>query len=121
MTNPIKAVADGAAAIDYLAGVPPYDDRKDFPVPVLVLLGLKLPKRNGFEVLEWIRSQPKLKRLPVVMLTSSNEPPDISRAYDSGVNSYLGKPVGTGKLVDMLKTVDLYWLMTNTKPDLESD
>ena len=119
--NPVQTVEDGAAAIDYLAGVSPYDDRRDVPLPVLMLLDLKLPKKNGFEVLEWLRAQPKLKRLPVVLLTSSAETSDINKAYDLGASSYLVKPVGTKALVNLLKTVELYWLITNTKPDLEAD
>lgn len=90
-------------------------------MPVLMLLDLKLPKRNGFEVLAWIRAQPNLKRLLVVILTSSSETADISRAYDRGLNSYLVKPVGSDAFVDMLKTIKLYWLITNMKPDLEAE
>ena len=90
-------------------------------MPVVMLLGLKMPKKNGFEVLEWLRAQPKLKRLPVVLLTSSSESSDINAAYDLGANSYLVKPVDTDAFVDLLKTVELYWLITNTKPDFETD
>ena len=121
ISNPVQTVADGAAAIAYLAGDPPYTDRGKYPLPQILLLDLKLPKKDGFEVLQWVRSQPKLKRLPVVMLTSSSETPDINRAYDLGANSYLVKPVGTEALVDMLKRVKVYWLITNTKPDLDAD
>ena len=121
ITDRVTIVEDGAAAIDYLAGVPPYDDREKYPLPVLMLLDLKLPKTNGFEVLEWLRTQPQLKRLPVVILTSSGETADIDRAYELGANSYLVKPVGTETLVDMLKAVELYWLVTNTASDLEAD
>jgi CheY-like chemotaxis protein len=116
--NPVQTVADGAAAIAYLAGDPPYDNRAKHPLPVLMLLDLKLPKKSGFEVLKWLRAQPMLKRMPVVILTSSSETPDINTAYDLGANSYLVKPVGTDALVDMLKQVKLYWLITNTQPDL---
>jgi CheY-like chemotaxis protein len=117
--NPTRLIEDGASAIAYLAGKPPYDDRQKFPLPVVVLLDLKLPKQTGFEVLEWLRNQPTLSRLPVVVLTSSAENSDVNRAYDLGANSYLVKPVDSDALVDMLKTVELYWLFSNTKPDLE--
>ena len=117
----VRTVEDGAEAIDYLAGTHPYDDRGKSPMPVLMLLDLKLPKKSGLEVLEWLRAQPKLKRLPVVLLTSSNESSDINRAYDVGANSYLVKPVSTDALVGLLKTVEMYWLIANTKPDLEAD
>lgn len=117
--NPTRLIEDGASAIAYLAGKPPFDDRTAFPLPVVVLLDLKLPKQSGFEVLQWLREQPTLSRLPVVVLTSSAENSDVNRAYDLGANSYLVKPVDSDALVDMLKTVELYWLFSNTKPDLE--
>ena len=117
----VQIVGDGAAAIDYLAGSPPYDDRGDFPIPSLMLLDLKLPKKSGFEVLQWLRAQPKLKRLPVILLTSSAETSDINTGYDLGANSYLVKPVGTKALTEMLNTVAKYWLETNTRPDVEVD
>ncbi|MBC8875021.1 MAG: response regulator [Planctomycetes bacterium] len=117
--NPVQVVEDGEQAIAYLAGHPPYDDRSQFPLPVLMLLDLKLPRKDGFEVLQWLRSQAALGRLPVVMLTSSSQTYDINRAYDLGANSYLVKPVGTDSLVDMLKTVELYWLIASTNPELE--
>jgi CheY-like chemotaxis protein len=117
--NPTRLIEDGASAIAYLAGKPPFDDREAFPLPVVVLLDLKLPKQSGFEVLEWLRNQPTLSRLPVVVLTSSAENSDVNRAYDLGANSYLVKPVDSDALVDMLKTVELYWLFSNIKPDLE--
>jgi CheY-like chemotaxis protein len=117
--NPTRLLEDGASAIAYLAGEPPYDDRDTYPLPVVLLLDLKLPRKSGLEVLEWLRVQPALSRLPVVVLTSSAESSDINRAYDLGANSYLVKPVDSAALVDMLKTVELYWLFSNTKPDLE--
>jgi len=119
MLNPVQTVEDGEAAIAYLSGKPPYEDRTLYPLPVLVLLDLKMPKRDGFEVLQWLRSQPALGRVPVVVLTSSNQTLDINRAYELGANSYLVKPVGTDAMVDMLKTVELYWLITNKAPELD--
>jgi CheY-like chemotaxis protein len=88
-------------------------------LPACVLLDIKLPSISGFEVLSWIRSQPQFKRLPVVMLTSSLLPSDINRAYDLGANSYLVKPPELDSLVALARTVDLYWLRTNTKPGAE--
>lgn len=85
-------------------------------LPACVLLDIKLPSKSGLDVLEWIRNQPKLKRLPVVMLTSSNEPSDINRAYDLGANSYLVKPAELEELIELAKTIDLYWLRTNARP-----
>jgi CheY-like chemotaxis protein len=118
--NPVETVSDGELAIAYLSGATPYEDRQRFPLPILMLLDLKMPRKNGFDVLQWIRSQPKLKRLPIVVLTSSSVPQDVNRAYEAGANSYLVKPVDTEALVDMLKTIELYWIVTNTRPDLTS-
>jgi CheY-like chemotaxis protein len=119
--NPVLHVADGEAAVGYLAGKSPYEDRRQYPLPDLVLLDLKLPRKNGFELLQWLRTQPGLRRVPVVVLTSSSETADVNRAYDLGANSYLVKPVGTDALVDLLKKVEIYWLMANTKPELDSE
>ena len=85
-------------------------------LPVCVLLDIKLPSKSGLEVLAWIRGQPRLKRLPVIMLTSSLIPDDIKRAYDLGANSYLLKPSDLDGLISLAKTIDHYWLRTNTPP-----
>jgi len=116
VTNPVQVVEDGEDAVLYLSGQAPYADRVRYPLPALVLLDLKLPRKSGLEVLEWLRQQAGLKRLPVVILTSSKESTDISRAYDLGVNSYLVKPVSFDTLLDMVETLNLYWLLLNEKP-----
>lgn len=116
--NPVHRLSDGAQAIDYLAGNTPYEDRSRFPLPVLMLLDLKLPKKSGFEVIQWVRSQAVIRRLPIIVLTSSSQSPDINRAYELGANSYLVKPVGSDALVDLIKSVELYWLISNVNPDL---
>jgi CheY-like chemotaxis protein len=116
--NPLQVVGDGDAAVEYLGGNGRYLDREQFPLPVLILLDLKLPRRSGLEVLDWLRGQDSLRRIPVVMLTSSEQPRDVNAAYDSGVNSYLVKPVEFEALFEMLKTVSLYWVMFNTNPHL---
>jgi CheY-like chemotaxis protein len=116
--NPLQTVSDGEQAIAYLSGTAPYEDRQQHPLPILLLLDLKMPKKNGFDVLHWIRSQPILKRLPVVVLTSSSVPQDVNKAYEAGSNSYLVKPVDSEALVDMLKTIELYWIVSNVRPDL---
>jgi len=81
-----------------------------------ILLDVKLPTISGLDVLAWLRSQPTLKRLPVIMLTSSLLPGDINRAYDLGANSYLVKPADLDSLVTLARTIDRYWLQTNTRP-----
>ena len=109
-------VGDGQEAIDYLGGTGAYSDRKTYPLPDLMLLDLKMPKLNGFDVLTWIRQQPGLKRLPVTVLTSSDQPQDINRAYDLGANSYLLKPHGSQELSDLVGRVQKYWLELNQCP-----
>lgn len=120
LVNPLRVVADGQAAIDYLSGKPPYDDRSQYPMPALMLLDLKLPKRTGHEVLDWVRAQPGLRRLPVAILTSSKESPDINKAYDLGANSYLAKPVDFNALLELVKTLQLYWMIMNERPDVRN-
>ena len=120
LLNPVQVVDDGDKAVAYLAGDGPYADREKYPLPVLLLLDLKLPRRSGLEVLEWLRQQPAIKRLPVVVLTSSKENADINRAYDLGANSYLVKPVDFDPLLELVKTLGLYWVVTNEKPEIDN-
>jgi CheY-like chemotaxis protein len=84
--------------------------------PICVLLDVKLPRVSGLEVLEWIRKQPRLKRMPVILLTSSNQSTDINRAYDLGANSFLVKPPDLDSLTQLVKTVAHYWVDTNVRP-----
>ncbi len=88
--------------------------------PACVLLDVKLPTVSGLEVLTWIRNQPGLKRMPVIMLTSSLLPDDVNQAYDLGANSYLIKPPDLDALIGLAKTIELYWIRTNTRPMLEA-
>jgi CheY-like chemotaxis protein len=113
----LQSVSDGETAIAYLSGTDAYADREQYPLPVLVLLDLKMPRMSGFDVLAWIRRHPSLKTLPVVVFTASNQDEDIQRAYVTGANSYLVKPVGIHTLVDMVKLVDGYWLGLNQNPN----
>ncbi len=112
------AVSDGEEAVSYLAGEGAYADRQRHPLPALMLLDLKLPRLSGLEVLRWLREQPGLSRLPVVVLTSSRENADINLAYDLCANSYLVKPVSPDALQEMINTLDLYWARINQKPEL---
>lgn len=114
----LHVVRDGDEAVRYLAGIDGFADRVRHPLPRLVLLDLKLPRRSGLEVLGWLRAQPGLGRLPVVILTSSREAVDVERAYDLGVNGYLLKPVGFDALLHLARTLDLYWLQLNVGPEL---
>jgi CheY-like chemotaxis protein len=114
----VRAVRDGEEAVDYLAGRGSYADRLAHPLPCVLLLDLKLPRRSGFEVLTWVRGQAGLRRLPVVVLTSSEQMADVNRAYDLGANTYLVKPATVEALRDLVRTLDLYWIAMSEKPDL---
>ncbi len=112
----ISTVADGDEAIAFLTRQGQYADRELYPTPLLMLLDLKLPRRSGLEVLQWIRQQPELKRILVIILTSSQESSDLAKAYDLGANSYLVKPTDFQNLVDLVKLIDAYWFNVNEKP-----
>ncbi|MFH1672232.1 MAG: response regulator [Pseudomonadota bacterium] len=118
IANPVQTVKDGEQAVAYLAGQEPYVDREQYPLPVLILLDLKLPRKSGLEVLAWMKRQTSLMRIPVVVLTSSKETADINRAYDLGANSYLTKPVAFDGLLNIVKALNLYWLNLNERPEI---
>jgi CheY-like chemotaxis protein len=117
-TIALDAVEDGDAAVAYLGARARETDSACRPLPCLVLLDLKLPRRSGHEVLAWLRAQPGLRRLPVIALTSSGQQRDVDRAYDLGVNSYLVKPVRSHALAETLRQVLEYWTRLNRPPAL---
>jgi len=106
----LEVATDGDKAIAILTNCPAAS------LPACVLLDIKLPSVSGLEVLAWMRKQPHLERLPVIMLTSSLLPSDINQAYDVGANSYLAKPANLESLIELAKIIDLYWLRTNIAP-----
>ena len=110
----IQRVADGDEAISYLEGKDRFADRQQFPLPQVILLDLKMPRLNGFDVLSWRRKNDKFKSVPVIVLSSSNHDIDLKRAYELGVNSYLIKPVSFDALVEIVRVVHDYWLRLNT-------
>ena len=114
---PLQTVKDGRLAREYLAGKEPFDDHQRYPPPSLVLLDLNLPRWSGFEVLEWMRQQPQLRRLPVVVLSSSSRPDDIARAYEAGANGYLVKPNALGELISLVQALNDFWLRHNRFPE----
>jgi CheY-like chemotaxis protein len=116
MRHVLKVVGDGEEAIAYLSGEGPFADRERFPKPFLLLLDLKMPGADGFEVLRWVRAEPETKRLLVVVLTSSNLQADVDRAYDLGANSYLVKPVSFDEMVNMIQRFEAYWSEINRIP-----
>jgi CheY-like chemotaxis protein len=112
----LKVVRNGDQAMEYLTGEDAYADRDRFPLPFLVLLDLKMPGTDGFEVLAWARSLPSLKRLLIVVLTSSNLQSDVDKAYDLGANSYLVKPVEFDDMVNLIQRFEAYWTEINRIP-----
>ena len=116
VANEVVVARDGVEALDYLFGRGAFAGRARLPRPKLILLDLKLPKLTGLEVLKAVRAAPALKRLVVVMLTSSKEERDLVEAYDSGVNSYVVKPVNFEQLMDSLARLTQYWLSINQLP-----
>jgi CheY-like chemotaxis protein len=112
----VEVKRDGAEAIAYLIGEPPYKDRDVFPLPALVILDLKMPRVDGFEVLAVIKTEAELRRIPVIILTSSGETADIARCYDLGANSYLVKPITFDEFTGVVDEIDKYWLSINVSP-----
>ncbi len=118
----VAHVRNGDEAVAYLSGEAAYGDRTAHPLPRLVLMDLKLPRRSGLEVLQWMRTQKSgIERIPVVMLSSSQHGADIRRAYEYGVNSYLVKPDSSDKMLSMLASVKEYWFSHNQAPLLEEE
>src|SRR5258705_4711509 len=111
--NPLQVVRDGEEAIAYLSGEGKYSNRAEFPLPDLLLLDLKMPRVDGFEVLQWIREQPSLSSLRIVVLTSSNQLRDVNRAYQLGANSFLVKPLDFQNFRSLSKMIEGYWLNTS--------
>jgi CheY-like chemotaxis protein len=115
--TPLQEVRNGEEAIAYLKGEGPYGDRNRFPLPTLMLLDLNMPKKNGFEVLAWVRAQPVLKRLAIIILTASMRSEDVERAFDLGATSFLVKPNTLEALAAMMRCLG-EWIQINQFPRL---
>jgi CheY-like chemotaxis protein len=115
LANEIVIARDGEEALDFLYRRGAYESREGGN-PIVVLLDLKLPKVDGLEVLKQVKSDPGLKKVPVVMLTSSREERDVLNSYDLGTNSYVAKPVGFEEFVESVKEVGLFWTVVNHSP-----
>jgi CheY-like chemotaxis protein len=116
VANQLHHVEDGEAALDYLHGRGVYADRARYPRPHLVLLDLRLPRIDGLEVLKQVKSDPQLRTIPVVVLTTSDAERDMALAYEHNANSYLTKPVDFGRFSVLLKDLGFYWLAWNRSP-----
>jgi len=117
--NPLQVAGNGQEAVDYLSGTGKFSDRTEFPIPSLVFLDLKLPYKNGFEVLTWIRSQSHLDTTLVMVLTSSSEERDIAECYRLGARTFLVKPPTPDMLTELMVSLKDYWIKHNefTLPD----
>ena len=118
IVNPVKIVRDGQEALDYLYYKGKYESM-DYDLPNVILLDLKLPKVDGIEVLQRIKSDRKTKLIPVVVLTSSKEESDLLRSYDLGVNSYIRKPVDFDQFVETVRQIGFYWMLINEQPQVK--
>jgi len=116
LANGVVVARDGAEAVDFLFGTGAHAGRDITDLPEIVLLDLKLPKLDGFEVLRRIRAHEVTKALPVVILTSSKEERDIAQGYRDGCNSYVRKPVTFDEFVDAARQLGMYWLLLNEGP-----
>ena len=116
MANDIVVAGDGAEGLDYLFGTGKYAGRDAEEPPALILLDLQLPKIGGLEVLRKVREDERTKRIPVVILTTSDEEEDIVNGYNGGANSYLRKPVDFTEFMNAVKQLEMYWMVLNTPP-----
>ena len=117
--NRVDVVYDGEEALDYLFNGGKYADMSKYPCPGLILLDIKLPGIDGIDVLQKIKQEPNLKKIPVIMLTTSEREEDIARSYDYHANSYLTKPVGFKEFEEKIRQIDFYWMLLNRAPVLE--
>ena len=116
LINKLVWVKDGAEALDFLFAKGEYSDRNVDDLPKLILLDLRMPKVDGLEVLHEIKADARTKRIPVVVLTSSQEDRDIVESYKLGVNSYVSKPVEFDEFIDAVSTMGFYWILINKPP-----
>jgi|SRR6516162_16396 CheY-like chemotaxis protein len=117
--NPLHVVSSGEEAIEYLSGVGRYSNRVEHPLPELLLLDLRLQGIDGFEVLQWIRAQPSIRGLRVVVLSGSQNVWDVRRAYQEGANSFMVKPADFERFVEVSRALNGYWLWLAKAPELE--
>lgn len=116
LANSLLHLKDGAQALDFIFGEGEYEGKNGIQKPKVILLDLKMPKVNGIEVLRRLKGDERTKKIPVVVLTSSKEDPDIIQCYDLGVNSYVVKPVEFDAFHQAISDLGLYWMIVNQPP-----
>jgi CheY-like chemotaxis protein len=116
----LKFARDGVEAVEYLAGQGRYKDREEYPIPTMILMDLKMPRMNGFEVLEWMQKRPEIRLIPTVVVTSSTLQDDVTRAYRLGANAVMNKPVDKDSLTQMLKSFHVYWSEYVEMPEVKA-
>jgi CheY-like chemotaxis protein len=119
--NPLYVVKDGQEAIEYLSGAGRFSDRKQFPFPDLLILDLKMPRKTGLEVLQWLATEDAMRCLPTIMSSSSTHPGDIEKAYRFGVNAFVVKSPGTVQRTEFAKIIKNFWLKMNESPLICTD
>jgi CheY-like chemotaxis protein len=116
----LRFARDGIEAIEYLSGQGAFKDRAKYAMPTIILMDLKMPRRNGFEVLEWMHNQPEIKLIPTIVVTSSTLQEDVTRAYRLGANAVMNKPVDKDSLLQMLKSFHIYWTDFVEMPEIKA-
>jgi CheY-like chemotaxis protein len=118
--NPLQVVSDGEEAVEYLKGDGKYEDRDRWPLPELIVMDIKMPRLSGFDVLEWLKGNGgPLRRIPIVIVSSSDNPDDINRAYELGANAYMVKPMDSRGVEHLFQSITHYWGLQCAKPELE--
>jgi CheY-like chemotaxis protein len=116
---PVFVTEDGQQTIDYLGGNGSFADRDRYPMPALLLLDLKMPFKDGFDVLRWVRAQPRLRKLVIIMFSGSSLEQDVEEAFNLGVNSFVMKPVSFSELLQVIMAIHHYWFGCNHFPQSE--
>ena len=119
LETPLQVVTDGEDAVHYLSGHGKYADRENHPLPGLIVMDIKMPRMSGFDVLEWLKHDSVLRRIPIVIVSSSDRPQDINRAYELGANAYMVKPMNFRAVEALFQSITHYWGLECAKPELE--
>jgi CheY-like chemotaxis protein len=119
--NPLQVVTDGEEAMHYLRGDGKYANRDVYAMPRLVVMDIKMPRKTGFEVLEWLKGDATLKRIPVVIVSSSDQPQDINKAYELGANAYMIKPMDFRSVEHLFQSITHYWGLECAKPEVQEE